>query len=210
MTTRFIALALAGFLCAQPGAAQAAELEAGAPLAAHEAAAPAASQAIRSRVESLSAEAENGLIRVTARALIAAPASAALETLSDFESHPSFLPALSVSIIRERQGDRFELEQVSTARAGPLSRSIRSIKTVRIDRAALSIESESTAQSPARSRSRLTLEPVEGGCVMRYEASAETPAWAPSSLARSVALSQARDQLSRLLAEIERRARRSP
>lgn len=170
-----------------------------------------AQAALESSVRSVHARVSEGWARVSAEAFINASPQQALETLADFESHPRFIPALSVSKITQREGDTLRLEQVSRVSAGPLfSRSIRSIKRVEIDRAGLSIASESLPESPSQSRSRLTLSEAPGGCVLRYEASAQSPAWAPNALTERIALSQARDQLSRLLLEIERRKAAAP
>lgn len=164
-----------------------------------------------SGIKKLSAAVRDGAVRVSAEAFINAPASLAFEALSDFESHPAFLPALSVSAISDRQGDAFKLEQVSRVSAGPLfSRSIRSIKRVELNRSALSIVSASLPESPSKSESKLTLSAAPGGCVLRYEAQASVPGWAPAALAEPIAASQARDQLSRMIAEIERRAAKTP
>jgi ribosome-associated toxin RatA of RatAB toxin-antitoxin module len=155
----------------------------------------------------IEAERRGESIEVRAHALIAAPPALIWEVLTDYERLPGFIPGISKSVVRERQGSQLVLEQTGEARFLVFSFPIE-VRYEVIESPPDWVSSRAVAGNLRRMNGRYDLQPSQarGNIVLRYHGEIE-PNFALPPIVGVVALrSMVEQQFSAMVAEIERRA----
>ena len=155
----------------------------------------------------IEAERRGESIEVRAHALIAAPPALIWEVLTDYERLPGFIPGISKSVVRERQGSQLVLEQTGEARFLVFSFPIE-VRYEVIESPPDWVSSRAVAGNLRRMNGRYDLQPspAHGNIVLRYHGEIE-PNFALPPIVGVVALrSMVEQQFSAMVAEIERRA----
>ena len=146
-------------------------------------------------------------VEVKARALVAAPVALAWQVLSDYERLPRFIPGITRSIVRQRQGNRMLVDHSGEARFLFFSFPIE--VTLEVLESPLDwIESRSVAGNVRRMSGRYDLspDPERGGMRLRYWGLIEPDFDLPPIIGAAALRSTVEEQFMAMVAEIERRA----
>jgi ribosome-associated toxin RatA of RatAB toxin-antitoxin module len=163
---------------------------------------------------SIDAERRGDSIEIRARALIAAPPALVWQVLTDYERLPGFIPGLTKSVVRERQGNRLVLEQAGEARFLVFSFPIE-VRYEVIESPPGGISSRAISGNLRRMNGRYELQPaparpgMEGGrgvVLLRYEGEMEPAFELPPVIGLVAVRSMVERQFTAMVAEIERRA----
>ncbi len=163
---------------------------------------------------SIEAERHGDTIEIRARALIAAPVALVWQVLTDYERLPSFIPELSKSVVRERQGNRLVVEQAGEARFLVFSFPIE-VRYEVLESPPGGISSRAVGGNLRRMNSRYELQPAPVGpgaegrgaaVLLRYEGEMEPSFELPPVIGLVAVRSMAERQFTAMVAEIERRA----
>jgi ribosome-associated toxin RatA of RatAB toxin-antitoxin module len=163
---------------------------------------------------SIEAERRGDTIEIHARALIAAPVAVAWQVLTDYERLPGFIPGLTKSLIRERQGNRLVVEQAGEARFLMFSFPIE-VRYEVVESPPSGISSRAIGGNLRRMNGRYELQPApaspgtegaRGAVRLRYEGEMEPNFDVPPFIGLVAVRSMVEQQFTAMVAEIERRA----
>ena len=145
-------------------------------------------------------------VEITARAFVAADPRLVWQVLTDYEALPRFVPGISRSEVRSRDGRRLMLEQAGEARFLVFSFPIQVTLEV-TETAPGSISSRSVGGNVRRMAGRYDLAPdPRGGVLLRYQGVIEPDFDLPPLIGAAALRANAEEQFTAMVAEIERRA----
>lgn len=153
------------------------------------------------------AERNGERIDVRAQAVIAAPRDLVWEALTDYEGLPRFIPGISRSVVRLRQGNRLLLEQAGEARFLIFSLPIQvSLEVLESPRERIS--SRAVAGNLRRMNGRYEIQPgaSPGTVLLRYSGEIEPDFELPPLIGMFTLRTSAEQQFMAMVEEIERRA----
>ncbi len=145
-------------------------------------------------------------VEIMARALVAADAKLVWQVLTDYESLPRFVPGISKSQVRSREGPRLTLDQAGEARFLFFSFPIQ--VTLEVTEGASSwIASRAIGGNVRRMEGRYDLAPdARGGVLLRYRGVVEPDFSLPPLVGAAALRGNAEEQFTAMVGEIERRA----
>jgi ribosome-associated toxin RatA of RatAB toxin-antitoxin module len=147
-----------------------------------------------------------GSIEVRARATLAAPAPLVWQVLTDYETLPRFIPGISKSLVRARQGNHLTIEQSGEARFFVFSFPIEVTLEV-LESPSEWISSRAVSGNVRRMNGRYELTPDSRGSVqLRYSGLIEPAFDLPPLIGAAALRSTVEEQFTAMVAEIERRA----
>ncbi len=146
-------------------------------------------------------------VEVRAKAFIAAPAELIWRVLTDYERLPSFVPGMTKSVVRARQGRYLRLEQSGEARFLVFSFPIEVHLDV-IESAPHWVVSSSVGGNVRRMNGRydLVADASRGGVTLSYTGLIEPDFDLPPLVGAAALRHMAEEQFRAMVAEIERRA----
>lgn len=161
--------------------------------------------------EELAVEAERGDdgVQVRARAFIAAPVDLIWSVLTDYERLPAFVPGISTSVVRARQGSRLRLEQSGEARFLVFSFPM-DVQLEVTESAPDWVVSRAVGGNLRQMNGRYDLKPdaARGGVMLTYTGLIEPRFDLPPLVGTAALRHMAEEQFRAMVAEIERRAGR--
>lgn len=160
---------------------------------------------------SVDAQRHGERVRVRANAVLFAPPHIVWQVLTDYERLPAFIPGISRSVVRVRDGHRVVLEQGGEARFFIFSFPIE----VRLEVQELpphAVSSRTLGGNLRRMEGRYELAPdaARGTVTLRYSGEIEPEFSLPPIIGLAAMRHMAEEQFSALVHEIERRAGRAP
>jgi ribosome-associated toxin RatA of RatAB toxin-antitoxin module len=154
-------------------------------------------------------EHEGDGLRVTSTLEAGAPAATCFATIADLDHLAEFVPGLKTSRIVSPPGAPIELHQVGEARAGPFGVTLDVTLAVHLDPPRL-IEFRRVAGNLARMQGTWTVSGSDHDCRIEYRAALEPAFWGPPLIGPLLMRRQVDEQMAGILAEIARRAARTP
>lgn len=152
------------------------------------------------------ATASGRFVEASVQAMSAIPCAKTWEVFTDFQGLASFLPGIEASsVTSESQGGRkIIIHQAGTASIGMIRKRYSSDRELTLNPTE-SIHSKSLPSDEAQISSSTTFIPHGSSCEVSYGSNVETPAWAPSFMAASLAKKMAKQQMAAMLLEVARR-----
>jgi ribosome-associated toxin RatA of RatAB toxin-antitoxin module len=169
----------------------------------------AANGALAAEDLAVEAERRGEGVEVRARAFIAAPVELVWQVLTDYERLPAFVPGLSRSIVRARQGTRLRLEQSGEARFLVFSFPM-DVQLEVTESAPHWVVSRAVGGNLRRMNGRydLAADAARGGVLLSYTGLIEPDFDLPPLVGVAALRHMAEEQFRAMVAEIERRVPR--
>jgi ribosome-associated toxin RatA of RatAB toxin-antitoxin module len=145
-------------------------------------------------------------VEVRARALIAAPQSLIWEVLTHYEQLPSFIPGITTSAVRSRQGGKVTVDQSGEASFLVFSFPI-NIRLEVTENPPAWVASRAVSGNLRRMNGRYDIQPdPRGGVLLRYSGVIEPDFELPPLIGTAALRGMVEQQFMAMVAEIERRA----
>jgi ribosome-associated toxin RatA of RatAB toxin-antitoxin module len=154
-------------------------------------------------------EREGALLRVHATLGADAPAQLCYEVLADFDHIEQFIPGMRTSDVISAAGEPIRLHQVGEASAGPFSFDI-DVTLAVTERPPTRIEFHRIAGNLERMTGGWDVAGDASHCSIVYQADIDPAFWVPPLIGPRLMRNQVETQMRGLLAEIARRAARTP
>jgi ribosome-associated toxin RatA of RatAB toxin-antitoxin module len=153
------------------------------------------------------AQRQGDSIEVRAHATLAAPPALVWEVLTDYERLPSFIPGISRSVVRQRQGNRVLVEQSGEARFLFFSFPI-DIRLEVTEGPPEWVVSRAVGGNLRRMNGRYDIQPdaAQKSSSLRYQGAIEPDFHLPPLIGVAAMRSMVEEQFTAMVAEIERRA----
>lgn len=148
-------------------------------------------------------------LEVTSTGAVAAPMLTCYATLADLDHLAEFVPGLKSCRIVSPPGAPLEVHQVGEARAGPFGVTIDVVLAMRLD-APHRVEFRRLAGNLRQMEGSWTVSGDAAGCRIEYRATMEPDFWVPPLLGPMLMRREVSAQMAGVLAEISRRALRTP
>jgi uncharacterized protein YndB with AHSA1/START domain len=144
-----------------------------------------------------------------AGALVAAPAALVWQVLTDYERLPRFVPGLSRSIVRLREGNRARVEQSGEARFLVFSYPIE-VELEVVEAPTDWVESRAVRGNVRRMHGRYELHPQARGTMLLYSGEIVPDFHLPRFIGTAAVRSMVEQQFTAMVEEIERRSGGAP
>ncbi|HEX9206838.1 MAG TPA: SRPBCC family protein [Steroidobacteraceae bacterium] len=154
-------------------------------------------------------EREGPLLQVTSTLGSQASALTCYETLADFDHLSEFVPGLKTSRIVSPPGAPVELHQVGEAKAGFFRVALDVTLAIQLD-PPHRIEFRRLAGNLTRMEGSWSVSGDATGCRIDYRATMDPEFWVPPLIGPMLMREEVNEQMAGVLAEIARRARRTP
>ena len=150
-------------------------------------------------------------VSLRAHALIFVPAAAAWQVLTDYERLPTFIPGITRSSVRSRDGNRLTVEQAGEARFFIFSFPIE-VRLEVLESPPYTVSSRALGGNLRRLDGRYELMPdsARGAVVLRYTGEIEPDFTLPPLIGLAAMRHMVEEQFTAMVAEIERRAASVP
>ena len=147
----------------------------------------------------------DGVYLVQAQFVVSQPAAAVIAVLTDYDGIPRFLPDIRRSVVRSRAGSRTTVEQEAVSSVMLFSRRVHLLLEIDESTDAL-VFRDTSGRSFERYEGAWRISPAGDATLVRYELQAKPAFSVPEFVLMRLFRRDSRETITRIIAEIARRA----